>query len=131
MSDQHIGDERDIAEILTIRKRVEESVNRGDAHSLAELFTGDIAMLPDGSQVHGASEVEDFHRQLFEEVGVNEQFSVEKIIVLGGLAVEFGTYSYEMTSKEDGSVQTGGGRYLYTYDKDESGQWKIHRMSWG
>lgn len=131
MSDQHIGDQRDVSEILTIRKRVEEAANRGDAHNLAELFTDDIAMLPDGNRVHGASEVEEYHRQLFEQVEVDEQFSVERIIVLGDLAVEFGTYSYEMTSKNDGSVRRGGARYLYTYDKDESGQWKIHRMSWG
>lgn len=131
MSAQHIGDESDVAEILGIRGRIEEAVSRGDARGPAELFADDIAMLPDGSRVHGSREVEEYHRQLFEQVEVNEQFSVERIIVLGDLAVEFGTYSYEATSKDDGRVQRGGGRYLYTYDRDESGRWEIHRMSWG
>lgn len=130
MSDQHIGDDGDVAEILSIRERVEEAVNRGDAGGLAMLFSDEIAMLPDGSRVHGAREVEDFHRQLFDQIEVNEHFAVERIIVLGDLAVEFGTYSYEMSSKDDESVETGDGRYLYTYDRDESGHWKIHRMSW-
>lgn len=77
------------------------------------------------------STIEDFHRQFFEQNELNEQFSVERIVVLGDLAVEFGTYSYEIISKDDGSVRTGGGRYLYTYDRDDSGRWKIHRMSCG
>lgn len=121
VSDQHVGHEMDIAEILTFRERVEAAANRGDARGLARLFTDDIAMLPDGSQVHGAGEVEDFHRQFFEKNELKEQFSVERIVVLGDLAAEFGTYSYEMISKDDGSVRTGGGRYLYTYDRDDSG----------
>lgn len=113
----------DIAAIRRIRQQVEEAERAMDAAAFAALFAEDVAMLPvDGEPVHGADAVEEFHRVLYDRFDeIDIRFTIEEIRVLGGLAVEHGTYE----------TRSGGGHYLYTYERAADGQWRINRMSWG
>lgn len=130
MPDHHIGPPEEIAAIERIRAAVVRAENDGDAQALGQLFADDIAMLPTGNAIHGAEAVEEFHRQLYDQEELDAIFTIDRIVVLGGLAMEKGTYSVKTTSKEDGTESEVAGRYLYAYEKDDSGAWKIHRMSW-
>jgi uncharacterized protein (TIGR02246 family) len=131
MTDIGPTEDRDIAAIRQIRLAVEEAERQLDATAFADLFTDDVAMLPPGNRVDGARQVEQFHRELYEwfrELDV--KFDIERIEVLGDLAIETGTYVADST-RHDGTASQGGGRYIYTYERQPSGGWKIHRMSWG
>ena len=117
-----MSSDEDVAAIRRIRQQVEDAERAMDAPAFAELLTEDVAMLPVGiDAVHGAAEVEEFHRALYERFDeIDIRFTVEDIRVLGGLAVESGTYD----------TPDGGGRYLYTYERTADGTWRINRMSW-
>ena len=121
----------DEAEIRRIRQAVEDAENEGDAAAFAELFAPDVAVRTETTRVDGAHEVEAFHRDIYDRQDLDIRFMLEEVLVLGGLAVEHGTYTIDLTSKETGETRREAGRYLYTYERDDSGGWKIHRMSWG
>lgn len=130
MTQEHVGPEEVIAAIEQIRAAVVQAENDGDARALRELFADDIAMLPSGNQIHGAGAVEEFHRQLYAEEDFDAAFFIDRIVVVGGLAMETGLYEVRTVSTEDGTDKQVEGRYLYSYEQDASGVWKIHRMSW-
>lgn len=121
----------DAAAIRQIRAAVEDAERRLDARALARLLTDDAAMLPPGNRIHGAAEVEEFHRKLYQRFRILEvTFEIEQIQILGDLAVETGTYTARST-QHDGTTGQDVGRYIYTYERQPDGGWKIHRMSWG
>lgn len=124
--------EDDTAAIRRLRREVEDAENERDAAAFAALFTDDVAMLPvDGEPVHGASAVEAFHRDLYDSVdGMEVHFSIEDVRILGGLAVEHGTYTWWMRAPS-GEERDGTGRYVYTWDRTTDDGWRISRMSWG
>ena len=121
----------DAAAIRQIRVAVEEAEKKLDAEALGRLFTKDIAMVPPGNRIDGAEHVEQFHQELYQELrALDVDFQIEQIQVLGDLAIESGTYTFESV-RRDGTESHGGGKYIYTYERQPSGGWKIHRMSWG
>ena len=121
----------DVAAIRQIRIAVEEAERNLDAEALGRLFTQDVAMLPTDNRIDGADQVEQFHRDLYQRFRALEvNFQIEQIQVLGDLAIETGTYTSEST-RNDGTENQGGGNYIYTYERQQTGDWKIHRMSWG
>lgn len=131
MNEPEPTEDNDAAAIRQIRVAVEEAERQLDAEALGRLFTDDIAMLPPGNRIEGADQVEQFHRELYLGLRALEvNFEVERIQVLGDLAIETGTYAAESVQR-DGTNNQGGGRYIYTYERQPAGDWKIHRMSWG
>lgn len=121
----------DAAAIRQTRVAVEEAERELDAEALGRLFTEDISMLPPENRIDGAEHVEQFHRELYQGLrALDVDFQIEQIQVLGDLAIETGTYIFESV-RRDGTENRGGGKYIYTYERQPSGGWKIHRMSWG
>lgn len=131
MNEQMTTEDDDAAAIRQIRVAVEEAERELDAQALGKLFTEDIAMLPPHNRIDGADQVEQFHRELYQELRALEvDFQIEQIQVLGDLAIETGTYTFESV-RRNGTESQGGGKYIYTYERQPSDDWKIHRMSWG
>lgn len=125
------SDDTDIEAIREIRAAIEEAENRKDARAFGSFFADDVAMLPPGNRIDGADEVEEFHRLLYERFrDLRVSFEIERIEVLGDLAVEVGTY-IATSVRHDGTADQSGGRYVYAYERQPTGTWKIHRMSWG
>ena len=121
----------DVAAIRRVRVAVEEAERHLDAEALSKLFTEDIAMLPPDNRIKGAAQVEQFHRELYQELqNLNVDFQIEQIQVLGDLAIETGTYTFQSV-RRNGTESQGGGQYIYTYERLPTGGWGIHRMSWG
>ena len=124
-------EDSDATAIRRIRAAVEEAERELDAEALGRMFTDDIAMLPPRNRIDGAEHVERFHRELYQDLRtLDVDFQIEQIQVLGDLAIETGTYTFE-SARRDGTENRGGGKYIYTYERHPPGGWKIHRMSWG
>ena len=89
-------------------------------------------MMPvNGPDLKGIKKVVRYHHDLYKgQDALDITFSIEDIIVHGGIAVEKGTYKARLIPVGSGKPQDISGQYLYTYEKDPSGAWKIHRMSW-
>jgi uncharacterized protein (TIGR02246 family) len=122
----------EIERIRQIREAVEKAERELDAESLGDLFANNVAMMPRGGpKVWGSEEVVAFHQDLYdgyERFDVN--FSIEDIILLGDIAMEKGSYTAELVPKGGGEPENVTGQYLYFYEKDTDGKWKILRMSW-
>lgn len=131
MNEPNPTQDSDVAAIRQIRVAVEEAERELDAEALGKLFSEDVAMLPPDNRVNGADPVEQFHRELYQELqALDVDFQIEQIQVLGDLAIETGTYTFQSV-RRNGTESQGGGKYIYTYERQPTGGWKIHRMSWG
>lgn len=122
----------EIKQIREIREAVEQAEKELDAAAIGELFAENVAMMPEGGPVlRGSRAVMDFHRDFYEGLKDFEiSFSVEDITVQNTIAMEKGTYEATLVPKDNGEEQNVSGRYLYFYEQDEEGEWKILRMSW-
>lgn len=121
-----------VEEIRQIRRDVERAENEQDGVLLGKHFADDVVMTPtEGPQIVGSNAVVEYHRDLYEDWGeMDVEFSIEEITILGGLAVEMGSYEFTMRPPDEDDVQHGGGEYLYTYERQSDGTWKIQQMSW-
>ncbi|MEJ2599429.1 MAG: nuclear transport factor 2 family protein [Anaerolineales bacterium] len=128
----NIDYEADIEQIRRIRSAVEEAENSLDSEALGKLLTDDVAMMPvNGPELKGLNNVVDYHRELYDsQDAIDIAFLIKDITVLGGIAVEKGTYKATLAPADNGEPTDISGQYLYTYEKDSAGVWKIHRMSW-
>jgi uncharacterized protein (TIGR02246 family) len=122
----------EIKRIRQIREAVEKAEREMDAEAFGHLFAKNVAMMPRGGPtVRGSEDVIAFHRDLYDGYErFDVDFSIEDITVLGGLAMEKGSYTAELVPKSGGEPENVTGRYLYFYEQDADGAWKILRMSW-
>lgn len=117
--------------IRQIRRDIEQAENAGDAAVFGRHLAEDAAMLPDSGPHHeGVEEIVEYHRNHFETYDIDVEFTIDEISTLGDLAVEQGTYSATLVPTEGREPREGGGNYLYVYERDSQGDWKILRMSW-
>lgn len=125
------GPAADIAAIREIRAALERSVNELDADGIGRHFAEDVAQLPSAGQAHGRAAAVEEHRRVFDSFGeVSERYTIEQIVVVGDLAVEWGTYDITFTVAATGETRQGTALpYLFTYERD-GGHWRVIRMSW-
>lgn len=126
------GYEDEIEKIRQIRKEVEEAERDLDVVAFGKLFADDVAMMPEaGPEVRGSEAVIAYHRDLYDSLEVLDiDFSIEDITVLSSIAMKKGSYTANLVPKGDGESQNISGQYLYFYEKNTEGKWKILRLSW-
>jgi ketosteroid isomerase-like protein len=125
------GPATDIAVIREIRAALERSVNELDAEGIGRHLAEDVAQLPADGHAHGRTAAVEEHRRVFDSFAeVSERYALEQIVVIGDLAVEWGTYDITFTDAATGGTRQGTALpYLFVYDRD-GGHWQIIRMSW-
>ena len=102
------GPPADIAAIRDIRAALERSVNELDADGIGRHLAEDVAQLPAGGQAHGRAAVVEGHHQLFDSLAeVSERFTIEQVVAVGDLAVEWGTYDITVTDEATGETRQG------------------------
>jgi uncharacterized protein (TIGR02246 family) len=127
-----IDHKAEMKKIQQIRAAVEKAERELDADALGNLFAENVAMMPQGGpRIWGAKDVVAFHRDFYDAYErFDIDFSIEEIVVQGGMAMEKGSYTAELVPKGAGEVENASGHYLYFYEQDDDGVWKILRMSW-
>lgn len=97
------------------------------------MLADDVAQLPSGDIVRDRDEIVARQARSFEAYDLEERFTIDRVVVVGDLAVEYGTYELTVTKKSTGESRGGAGMpYLYAYERDGSDQpWRVIRMSWG
>lgn len=105
--------------------KFEATYARGDAASMAELYTEDGMLLPTGSDfVQGKPAIQQFWQGVM-DMGIDEaELEIAELEDHGDTAIEVGQY----TLSGGGQVMDRG-KYLVTL-KREDGQWKLHRDIW-
>lgn len=129
--DSGVADREAMDRIRRIRREIERAENEGDADAFGAHLAEDVKMLPaDGPRRAGHDEVLAFHRDHFASFDVDVTSIIDNITVLGGLAVEAGTYAATLDPTDGGESREVGGPYLYVYERTETAGWSVIRMSW-
>jgi uncharacterized protein (TIGR02246 family) len=114
------------SEIEAANRRFMEAFERGDAASIARLYTASGQLLPAHSDfVAGTTAIQRFWQGAMDKglkEGVLETLEVE---AHGDTAHEVGRYTLKLA----GGQVADAGKYLVVW-KQESGAWKLHRDIW-
>jgi ketosteroid isomerase-like protein len=125
-----IGPPEDIAAVREARAAIERSINDGDAEAFGTHLAENVAQIPAERPVHGRVDIVAQQGALFDAFDISEHFTIEQVVVVGDLAVEWGTYDLTVTDKATGgSMQGTALPYLYAYERDGD-TWRVIRMSW-
>jgi uncharacterized protein (TIGR02246 family) len=125
-----IGPPEDVAAVREVRAAIERTINDADAEGLGTHLAAEVAQTPAGNAMHGRTEIVAHQARTFEAFDIEEHFTVEQVVVVGDLAVEWGTYDLTVTDTSGGgSMQGTALHYLYTYERDDDA-WRVIRMSW-
>lgn len=98
-------------------------------HPWANIYTEDGAQVePAGEWRRGRAAITTGMKTQLDTLNVTAREDIpEEVIVAGDYVVEFGRYSYAVTSKKGNKPVSGAGRYMVLCPKDADGQRRIHR----
>jgi ketosteroid isomerase-like protein len=88
-----IGPPEDVAAVREVRAAIERAINDADAEGLGTHLAAEVAQTPAGNAMHGRTEIVAHQARTFEAFDIEEHFTVEQVVVVGDLAVEWGTYA--------------------------------------
>jgi ketosteroid isomerase-like protein len=83
-------------------------------------------MPPGHAAVLGKKHLENFLRPLYEHVDADISMTAEEIEVAGDWAYEWGTLEGQLRFG-DGPITKMDGKYLYVYQRQLDGSWKLAR----
>jgi ketosteroid isomerase-like protein len=114
------------SEVEAANRRFMEAFGRGDASSIARLYTATAQLLPAHSDfVVGSSAIQRFWQGAM-DMGLKEAvLETVEVEAYGGTAHEVGRY----TLKGAGGHVADAGKYLVIW-RQEGGTWKLHRDIW-
>lgn len=114
------------SEIGTANRQFMEAFGRGDAASVAQLYTSGAQLLPAHSDVvAGTSAIQSFWQGVM-DMGIQEVIlETLEVETQGETAHEVGHY----TLKVAGGQLADTGKYIVIW-KREGGSWKVHRDIW-
>ena len=105
-----------------------EAMKTGDAAVIVAPYAeGAVFVLPDGTTLHGRTEIEKLYRDGFAKAGPVATTDIESRSVVrdGDLAYESGFA--EVGAAKDGRTVSRGSRYVTVWQKQADGAWKILR----
>ncbi len=104
------------------------AVNSGDIASNLAGFTDDlIYMPPDGCTVRGKPAFESFINGFFDAFTAEIEMVAEETVVTGDWAFQWGSVKGTVRPKETGDSTTMDSTYLYVYQRQADGTWRIAR----
>lgn len=114
------------SEIGAANRRFMEAFGRGDATSVAQLYTSGAQLLPANSDiVAGTSAIQSFWQGVM-EMGIQQVIlETREVETHDDTAYEVGRYALEVA----GGQRADTGKYLVIWKRD-GGSWKIHRDIW-
>ncbi|MDZ8056461.1 MAG: YybH family protein [Aulosira sp. ZfuVER01] len=112
--------------IIAANQNFMQTFARGDAASLANLYTQDAQILPTHSDFIGTRQgIEEFWQTIFHLNITQANLETIEVESHGNTAIEVGKY---LLSDHNGqTVDTG--KYIVIW-KQEDGQWRLHRDIW-
>jgi uncharacterized protein (TIGR02246 family) len=116
--------------IAATNAEFETIFNKGDAASLAKLYTADaVLMAPNYERIKGRRAIEGLWQNFF-DAGVSDiDLKTLDVEVTGSKASEVGTFSLTAPDGKGGRV-TGNGKYIVLWRQDSDGTWRLHRDIW-
>lgn len=124
------------AEADSVRGAIEEALvkfeaafNKGNAATVASLYTEDAALLPPGEQrVDGRKAIEAYWQGAIDAGLKNLALKAVEVESDGDLAYEVGAAAFDVPG-EDERMTTLNAKYVVVW-KRSGGQWRLHRDIW-
>jgi len=120
--------------ILELRRRDVAASLAGDAAALRALWTEDPVVLAPGVRPVRGSGLEGAFRSMAEELARVEvlgyEQTFEETLVLGDLAVEWGTVRGRERDRRTGAVRSEAYKLMRILRRMPDGSWRVHRSIW-
>jgi uncharacterized protein (TIGR02246 family) len=123
--------EADIQAIKDIVKEYEGAVNTADIDRYLQLYADDVIdIYPNMPALSGKEAIRNRDQQLFEEVTLQDVYTVQDVKVSGDLAVTHVTLSAVITIKASGETSKTNGNWILIFRKQSDDSWKIIYSIW-
>lgn len=105
-----------------------EAVNSRNIKANLDGFTDDQIYLPPGSMpIRGKSVLASLIQDFNKEFAVHIAMEPEETVVAGSWAYQWGFLKGEMRSLKNGETVSMDWKFVYIYQQQSDGSWKIHR----
>lgn len=114
-------------------KQMVEYMLNGDTEKTLSLYTDDAISMPSYEPMHqGIAEIRKANEQMAASGWKFNSFepTIVKVIPMGNLITEIGTYNVSMSSTDMGQPMTDKGKYLTIWEKQADGTLKIKVETW-
>ena len=123
----------DVSAVAAIRQALEAAENGGDADALAALLTDDaVLMVPDFPAQEGKAACVQFVRGimswLLTEFVRRVTYVSAEVVVMGDIAFDRGTFSFDVSPKGGGEGTRVTGQYFWLLRRTEPEPWRIARL---
>lgn len=123
----------DVSLVAAIRQALEAAENAGDADAFAALLTDDaVLMVPDfptqESKTASVRFVREMMGWLLTRYTRRITYVSAEIAVIGDMALDRGTFWFDVTPKEGGDSTRVTGKYLWLLRRTDPERWKITRL---
>ncbi len=119
---------RDLEAIHALRQGHVEAVNTGDIDANMAGFADDVVYLPpDLPPIHGKDSMRAFVESFHEAFQAEIEMTPEEVVVMGDWAFDWGVLTGVVRPLGGGPGTRLDGKYLYLYQRQPDGSWKIAR----
>ena len=123
----------DVSAVAAIRHALEAAENGGDADALAALLTDDaVLMVPDFPAQEGKAACVRFVRGimswLLTEFVRRVTYVSAEVVVIGDIAFDRGSFSFDVAPKGGGEGTRVTGKYLWLLRRSDPEGWRIARL---
>ena len=123
---------KSIAWLHATRARLEAGENAFDAGPLVDTMADDmVLMVPNEPVQVGKEQCAAFVRHILadQQAWFDRRISYvsEEVAIRGNTAFDRGTFSFTVVVKHDGSTSEPTGKYLWLYERNADGDWKMSR----
>jgi ketosteroid isomerase-like protein len=120
-------------ELATIRIALERAENSRDADAAADLLADDVVlMVPDFPVQEGKEQavglLTDVMAWLGEHFERHVTYVSSEAMVLGELALDRGTFVFQIVPREGGAKTETTGKYLWLLKRSDGQAWKVWRL---
>ena len=123
----------DVSSISVIRQTLEAAENTGDTDAVAALLTDDaVLMVPDFPAQEGKAAcvrfVRDIMSWLLAEFVRRITYVSAEVVVIGDIAFDRGSFSFDVSPKSGGESTRVTGKYLWLLRHTDPEGWRIARL---
>lgn len=121
------------AQIEKHNKQMVEYMLKGDTEKSLSLYADDAISMPSYEPMHqGLADIRKANQQMAESGWKFDSFepNIVKVIPMGDLITEIGTYKVSMTMEGSNKPMKDQGKYLTIWEKQDDGTLKIKVETW-
>jgi uncharacterized protein (TIGR02246 family) len=104
------------------------TMNAGKFGDVAVLYAEDAMVLPaESPAVKGRAAIKTYWEGLAAVKATDLKLTLEELEVHGDVAIEYGTYSFNLTPPGAAAAVADNGKYIVVWKRQSDGSWQMHR----